>query len=146
MLHSDNSVREPGPSSLPLFGFGLGWVLGFEPRLSQAELHPWPHMFVSDMPFLGIIIVGKLILSLDKDTYEETGLQGRPAQHSGKKTVKFSEYELSSASNCTSPRLSPHPSPLPRSPSPLAGNPSLPVSTVLCKPKSCSALVALRSR
>ncbi|XP_054983135.1 ribonuclease P protein subunit p40 isoform X2 [Sorex araneus] len=32
---------------------------------------------------------GKLILSLDKDTYEETGLQGRPSRHAGKNTVKF---------------------------------------------------------
>ncbi|XP_060019743.1 ribonuclease P protein subunit p40 [Lagenorhynchus albirostris] len=32
---------------------------------------------------------GKLILSLDKDTYEETGLQGRPSQYSGRKTMKF---------------------------------------------------------
>ncbi|XP_065741722.1 ribonuclease P protein subunit p40 isoform X3 [Phocoena phocoena] len=33
---------------------------------------------------------GKLILSLDKDTYEETGLQGHPSQYSGRKTMKFS--------------------------------------------------------
>uniref|UniRef100_A0A4W2IKB9 Ribonuclease P/MRP subunit p40 n=1 Tax=Bos indicus x Bos taurus TaxID=30522 RepID=A0A4W2IKB9_BOBOX len=33
---------------------------------------------------------GKLILSLDKDTYEETGLQGRPSQYSGRKTMRFS--------------------------------------------------------
>ncbi|XP_028020281.2 ribonuclease P protein subunit p40 [Balaenoptera acutorostrata] len=32
---------------------------------------------------------GKLILSLDKDTYEETGLQGRPSQYCGRKTMKF---------------------------------------------------------
>ncbi|XP_042134288.2 ribonuclease P protein subunit p40 isoform X1 [Peromyscus maniculatus bairdii] len=32
---------------------------------------------------------GKLILSLDKDTYEETGLQGRPSRYSGRKTMKF---------------------------------------------------------
>ncbi|KAK2509937.1 hypothetical protein MC885_019016 [Smutsia gigantea] len=32
---------------------------------------------------------GKLILSLDKDTYEETGLQGRPSQYSGRKVMKF---------------------------------------------------------
>ncbi|XP_041625771.1 ribonuclease P protein subunit p40 isoform X1 [Vulpes lagopus] len=35
---------------------------------------------------------GKLILSLDKDTYEETGLQGRPSQYSGRKVMKFSKY------------------------------------------------------
>ncbi|XP_003468878.2 ribonuclease P protein subunit p40 [Cavia porcellus] len=32
---------------------------------------------------------GKLILSLDKDTYEETGLQGRPSQYSGRRIMKF---------------------------------------------------------
>ncbi|XP_044114201.1 ribonuclease P protein subunit p40 isoform X2 [Neovison vison] len=32
---------------------------------------------------------GKLILSLDKDTYEETGLQGRPSKYSGRKVMKF---------------------------------------------------------
>uniref|UniRef100_A0A673UIF6 Ribonuclease P/MRP subunit p40 n=1 Tax=Suricata suricatta TaxID=37032 RepID=A0A673UIF6_SURSU len=36
---------------------------------------------------------GKLILSLDKDTYEETGLQGRPSQYSGRKVMKFSAEE-----------------------------------------------------
>ncbi|XP_037376629.1 ribonuclease P protein subunit p40 [Talpa occidentalis] len=32
---------------------------------------------------------GKLVLSLDKDTYEECGLQGRPSQHSGRSTPKY---------------------------------------------------------
>ncbi|XP_062953694.1 ribonuclease P protein subunit p40 isoform X2 [Cynocephalus volans] len=32
---------------------------------------------------------GKLVLSLDKDTYEETGLQGHPSQYSGRKVMKF---------------------------------------------------------
>lgn len=32
---------------------------------------------------------GKLILSLDKDTYEEIGLQGRPSKYSGRKSMKF---------------------------------------------------------
>ncbi|KAG8513058.1 Ribonuclease P protein subunit p40 [Galemys pyrenaicus] len=32
---------------------------------------------------------GTLILSLDKDTYEECGLQGRPSQHSGKNAPKY---------------------------------------------------------
>ncbi|KAF6111177.1 ribonuclease P/MRP subunit p40 [Phyllostomus discolor] len=32
---------------------------------------------------------GKLILSLDKDTYEETGLQGHPSRYSGRKIMKF---------------------------------------------------------
>ncbi|XP_074753991.1 ribonuclease P protein subunit p40 isoform X4 [Athene noctua] len=33
---------------------------------------------------------GKLILSVDKDTYEELGLQGRPSQYSGKKIMRYS--------------------------------------------------------
>ncbi|XP_050747754.1 ribonuclease P protein subunit p40 isoform X4 [Gymnogyps californianus] len=33
---------------------------------------------------------GKLILSVDKDTYEELGLQGRPSQYSGKKVMRYS--------------------------------------------------------
>ncbi|KAF6111179.1 ribonuclease P/MRP subunit p40 [Phyllostomus discolor] len=36
---------------------------------------------------------GKLILSLDKDTYEETGLQGHPSRYSGRKIMKFSMEE-----------------------------------------------------
>ncbi|XP_025895535.1 ribonuclease P protein subunit p40 isoform X3 [Nothoprocta perdicaria] len=32
---------------------------------------------------------GKLILSVDKDTYEELGLQGRPSQYSGKKVMRY---------------------------------------------------------
>lgn len=48
---------------------------------------------------MGIIIwfIGKLILSLDKDTYEETGLQGRPSRYSGRKTMKFSKYYVCSS-------------------------------------------------
>ncbi|XP_031972203.1 ribonuclease P protein subunit p40 isoform X2 [Corvus hawaiiensis] len=33
---------------------------------------------------------GKLILSVDKDTYEELGLQGRPSRYSGKKVMRYS--------------------------------------------------------
>ncbi|XP_012502451.1 PREDICTED: ribonuclease P protein subunit p40 isoform X3 [Propithecus coquereli] len=36
---------------------------------------------------------GKLILSLDKDTYEESGLQGHPSRYSGRKIMKFSIEE-----------------------------------------------------
>uniref|UniRef100_A0A8C5W560 Ribonuclease P/MRP subunit p40 n=1 Tax=Microcebus murinus TaxID=30608 RepID=A0A8C5W560_MICMU len=36
---------------------------------------------------------GKLILSLDKDTYEESGLQGHPSKYSGRKIMKFSVEE-----------------------------------------------------
>ncbi|XP_072459821.1 ribonuclease P protein subunit p40 isoform X2 [Notamacropus eugenii] len=32
---------------------------------------------------------GKLILSLDKDTYEEIGLQGHPSQYSGRKVMRY---------------------------------------------------------
>ncbi|KAJ7395041.1 Ribonuclease P protein subunit p40 [Pitangus sulphuratus] len=32
---------------------------------------------------------GKLILSVDKDTYEELGLQGRPSRYSGKKAMRY---------------------------------------------------------
>uniref|UniRef100_A0A8C8RMN6 Ribonuclease P/MRP subunit p40 n=1 Tax=Pelusios castaneus TaxID=367368 RepID=A0A8C8RMN6_9SAUR len=32
---------------------------------------------------------GKLIISVDKDTYEELGLQGRPSQYSGKKVMRY---------------------------------------------------------
>lgn len=38
--------------------------------------------------------IGKLILSVDKDTYEELGLQGRPSQYSGKKAMRYSKYYL----------------------------------------------------
>ncbi|KFQ66227.1 Ribonuclease P protein subunit p40, partial [Pelecanus crispus] len=32
---------------------------------------------------------GKLILSVDKDTYEELGLQGRPSRYAGKKVMRY---------------------------------------------------------
>ncbi|OWK13401.1 RPP40, partial [Cervus elaphus hippelaphus] len=57
-----------------------------------------PYYFVKDLPLYELIThefintfvkKGKLILSLDKDTYEETGLQGRPSQYSGRKTMRF---------------------------------------------------------
>uniref|UniRef100_A0A5F9DDB5 Ribonuclease P/MRP subunit p40 n=1 Tax=Oryctolagus cuniculus TaxID=9986 RepID=A0A5F9DDB5_RABIT len=38
---------------------------------------------------------GKLILSLDKDTYEETGLEGHPSKYSGRKSMRFSAAESS---------------------------------------------------
>lgn len=31
---------------------------------------------------------------MDKDTYEELGLQGRPSQYSGKKAMRYSKYYL----------------------------------------------------
>uniref|UniRef100_A0A8C8U5H1 Ribonuclease P 40 subunit n=1 Tax=Peromyscus maniculatus bairdii TaxID=230844 RepID=A0A8C8U5H1_PERMB len=48
--------------------------------LHELITHEFIHTFVKK---------GKLILSLDKDTYEETGLQGRPSRYSGRKTMKF---------------------------------------------------------
>ncbi|XP_054447884.1 ribonuclease P protein subunit p40 [Pteronotus mesoamericanus] len=38
---------------------------------------------------VALLPTGKLILSLDKDTYEETGLQGHPSHYSGRKIMKF---------------------------------------------------------
>ncbi|XP_042547698.1 ribonuclease P protein subunit p40-like [Dipodomys spectabilis] len=46
-----------------------------------------------DEDTVGLLPNGKLILSLDKDTYEETGLQGHPSQYSGRKIRKFSAIE-----------------------------------------------------
>nr|XP_042716509.1 ribonuclease P protein subunit p40 isoform X2 [Chrysemys picta bellii] len=36
-----------------------------------------------------LLPTGKLIISVDKDTYEELGLQGRPSQYSGKKVMRY---------------------------------------------------------
>ncbi|XP_006864175.1 PREDICTED: ribonuclease P protein subunit p40 isoform X2 [Chrysochloris asiatica] len=47
------------------------------------------HEFISQEFINTFVKKGKLILSLDKDTYEETGLQGRPSQYSGRKVMKF---------------------------------------------------------
>lgn len=41
-----------------------------------------------------VLFIGKLILSVDKDTYEELGLQGRPSRYSGKKVMRYSKYDL----------------------------------------------------
>ncbi|XP_021567701.1 ribonuclease P protein subunit p40 isoform X3 [Carlito syrichta] len=51
---------------------------------------------------------GKLILSLDKDTYEETGLQGRPSQYSGRKVMKFSTEESTMMSYFSSYQIQEH--------------------------------------
>lgn len=42
------------------------------------------------------LFIGKLILSLDKDTYEETGLQGHPSRCSGRKPMRFGKYYMCS--------------------------------------------------
>lgn len=41
-----------------------------------------------------VLFIGNLILSVDKDTYEELGLQGRPSKYSGKKVMRYSKYYL----------------------------------------------------
>ncbi|XP_038626293.1 ribonuclease P protein subunit p40 [Tachyglossus aculeatus] len=38
---------------------------------------------------VAVLPTGRLILSLDKDTYEELGLQGRPSQYSGRKAMRY---------------------------------------------------------
>ncbi|XP_006888792.1 PREDICTED: ribonuclease P protein subunit p40 isoform X2 [Elephantulus edwardii] len=47
------------------------------------------HEFISPEFLSTFVRKGKLVLSLDKDTYEETGLQGHPSQYSGRKIMKF---------------------------------------------------------
>ncbi|XP_045353499.1 ribonuclease P protein subunit p40 isoform X1 [Leopardus geoffroyi] len=47
------------------------------------------HTNIDEDNTVALLPNGKLILSLDKDTYEETGLQGRPSQYSGRKIMKF---------------------------------------------------------
>uniref|UniRef100_A0A8D0HF79 Uncharacterized protein n=1 Tax=Sphenodon punctatus TaxID=8508 RepID=A0A8D0HF79_SPHPU len=42
-----------------------------------------------------LLPTGKLIISVDKDTYEELGLQGLPSQYSGKKVMRYSAEESS---------------------------------------------------
>ncbi|KAL2791286.1 ribonuclease P protein subunit p40 isoform b [Daubentonia madagascariensis] len=67
-------------------------------ELKNLVMETGPYYFVKNLPlhelisqeFINTFVKkGKLILSLDKDTYEETGLQGRPSQYSGRKIMKF---------------------------------------------------------
>ncbi|XP_012369527.2 ribonuclease P protein subunit p40 [Octodon degus] len=67
-------------------------------ELKSLVMDMGPYYFVKNLPLHELITCefistfvkkGKLILSLDKDTYEETGLQGRPSQYSGRKIMKF---------------------------------------------------------
>ncbi|XP_021567700.1 ribonuclease P protein subunit p40 isoform X2 [Carlito syrichta] len=67
-------------------------------ELKNLVMETGPYYFVKNLPLHELIThefistfvkKGKLILSLDKDTYEETGLQGRPSQYSGRKVMKF---------------------------------------------------------
>uniref|UniRef100_A0A8C3WD03 Ribonuclease P/MRP subunit p40 n=1 Tax=Catagonus wagneri TaxID=51154 RepID=A0A8C3WD03_9CETA len=67
-------------------------------ELKDLVMEFGPYYSVKDLPLHELIThefinafvkKGKLILSLDKDTYEETGLQGRPSRYSGRKVMKF---------------------------------------------------------
>uniref|UniRef100_H0V6G4 Ribonuclease P/MRP subunit p40 n=1 Tax=Cavia porcellus TaxID=10141 RepID=H0V6G4_CAVPO len=67
-------------------------------ELKNLVMEMGPYYFVKNLPLHELITPefintfvkkGKLILSLDKDTYEETGLQGRPSQYSGRRIMKF---------------------------------------------------------
>ncbi|XP_036854257.1 ribonuclease P protein subunit p40 isoform X3 [Manis javanica] len=67
-------------------------------ELKNLVMETGPYYFVKNLPLHELITQefintfvkkGKLILSLDKDTYEETGLQGRPSQYSGRRIMKF---------------------------------------------------------
>ncbi|XP_022373530.1 ribonuclease P protein subunit p40 isoform X2 [Enhydra lutris kenyoni] len=67
-------------------------------ELKNLVMETGPYYFVKNLPLHELIThdfihsfvkKGKLILSLDKDTYEETGLQGRPSKYSGRKVMKF---------------------------------------------------------
>uniref|UniRef100_A0A5F9CKY4 Ribonuclease P/MRP subunit p40 n=1 Tax=Oryctolagus cuniculus TaxID=9986 RepID=A0A5F9CKY4_RABIT len=47
------------------------------------------HEFITPEFINTFVKKGKLILSLDKDTYEETGLEGHPSKYSGRKSMRF---------------------------------------------------------
>ncbi|XP_012502450.1 PREDICTED: ribonuclease P protein subunit p40 isoform X2 [Propithecus coquereli] len=67
-------------------------------ELKNLVMEIGPYYFVKNLPlhelisqeFINTFVKkGKLILSLDKDTYEESGLQGHPSRYSGRKIMKF---------------------------------------------------------
>ncbi|GAB1298083.1 Ribonuclease P protein subunit p40 [Apodemus speciosus] len=67
-------------------------------ELKDLVMDIGPYYSVKNLPLYELIThefintfvkKGKLILSLDKDTYEETGLQGHPSRYSGRKSMKF---------------------------------------------------------
>ncbi|KAM5300254.1 ribonuclease P protein subunit p40 isoform 4-T4 [Ctenodactylus gundi] len=67
-------------------------------ELNNLVMEAGPYYFVKNLPlhefitheFINTFVKkGKLILSLDKDTYEETGLQGHPSKYSGRNIMKF---------------------------------------------------------
>ncbi|KAM5157791.1 ribonuclease P protein subunit p40 [Mantella aurantiaca] len=55
---------------------GLFYALSYNTRIDQDNV-------------AALLPTGKLIISTDKDTYEELGLQGKPSLYSGKKTMRY---------------------------------------------------------
>ncbi|KAM9307946.1 ribonuclease P protein subunit p40 [Gastrophryne carolinensis] len=55
---------------------GLFYALSYNTQIDQDNV-------------AALLPTGKLIVSVDKDTYEELGLQGKPSQYSGKSTKRF---------------------------------------------------------
>ncbi|XP_058411323.1 ribonuclease P protein subunit p40 isoform X3 [Diceros bicornis minor] len=87
-----NLVMETGPyyfvKNLPLHEFIThGFINTFVKKGSCYALTY--NTNIDEDNTVALLPNGKLILSLDKDTYEETGLQGRPSQYSGRKIMKF---------------------------------------------------------
>ncbi|XP_018424304.1 PREDICTED: ribonuclease P protein subunit p40 isoform X4 [Nanorana parkeri] len=58
---------------------GLFYALSYNTRIDQDNV-------------AALLPTGKLIISADKDTYEELGLQGKPSLYSGKKTMRYSKF------------------------------------------------------
>lgn len=40
-----------------------------------------------------ILCSGKLLISVNKDTYEELGLEGKPSLYSGKNALRYSKFQ-----------------------------------------------------
>ncbi|KAG8571641.1 hypothetical protein GDO81_011730 [Engystomops pustulosus] len=55
---------------------GLFYALSYNTRIDQDNV-------------AAVLPTGKLILSVNKDTYEEMGLQGKPSLYSGKKAIRY---------------------------------------------------------
>ncbi|CAI9593793.1 unnamed protein product [Staurois parvus] len=55
---------------------GLFYALSYNTRIDQDNV-------------AALLPTGKLIISVDKDTYEELGLQGKPSLYSGKKPMRY---------------------------------------------------------
>ncbi|XP_031802773.1 ribonuclease P protein subunit p40 isoform X2 [Sarcophilus harrisii] len=67
-------------------------------ELKNIVMEVGPYYLVKNLPLHELIVhdfinnfvkKGKLILSLDKDTYEEIGLQGHPSRYSGRKVMRY---------------------------------------------------------